>query len=196
LDRLVAPDSRKIVRPQGWIPSGNRQIGDTKTQFFSASEYDISALKEHYSFLQWPEAPLAAMKSQAEFKITDEMLPGWKITASKSRHGLFPGPFTVYRGVSAGSEEGLGIEIGTLQARTVEQARESLLLVLSDFQSPVMELQADPPFGDVLFANEERTTILFSRFNLLVLMRNTQVRLRRMDTLGQSVDQAFQLQSQ
>ncbi len=134
-------------------------------------------LMKRYRWDEWgapaagkPETPLLAVR------VDERLLPGWKLQRTdplpaeeRDRSG---GIRTLWMG-----EEGAVLSVEIWQCASPAAARELLLEVLGQFESPQVErAQGAAAIGEVAFVHGEQT-LLFARENLVVLVRNAGLRI-------------------
>ena len=64
------------------------------------------------------------------------------------------------------------LRLDLVEAASATAARELLLELLGQFQSPQIQRLADPPAGELAFSAPGDTVILFSRANVVAMVRN------------------------
>ena len=64
------------------------------------------------------------------------------------------------------------LRLDLIEAASTAVAREIVLELLGEFQSPQIQRLADPPAGDLAFGAPGDSAMLFARANVVVLVRN------------------------
>jgi hypothetical protein len=137
----------------------------------------LERLMKLYGWDEWgtpaagrPEAPPLVVR------VDERLLPGWRLQRTdplpaeeRNRPG---GIRTLWAG-----EEGAVLSVEIWQCASPAAAREVLLEVLGQFESPRVErAQGAAAIGEVAFVHGEQT-LLFARENLVVVVRNAGPRI-------------------
>ncbi len=137
----------------------------------------LERLRKRYGWDEWgtpaagrPETPPLVVRAD------EQLLPGWRLqrldplpAEERNRPG---GIRTLWAG-----DEGAVLSVEIWQCTSPAAAREQLLEVLGQFESPQVErAKGAAAIGEIAFVHGEQT-LLFARENVVVLVRNAGPRI-------------------
>jgi hypothetical protein len=129
-------------------------------------------LQKRFNFETWKAAPRgsAEISTAGLFDVGSE-LATW--TVRRADRVNVPGARLAHRSMwqQARSADVL-LRLDLVEAASAAAARELLLELLGQFQSPQIQRLADPPAGELAFGAPGDTVILFSRGNVVAMVRN------------------------
>jgi hypothetical protein len=137
-----------------------------------AERPSLDRLKKRYGYEEWRGGQEAGTVRGVR---PEDLLPGWQLDHADPlrEEGYPPGTRAIL--VRAGREEALALEVW--ECASVAAARELLLELLDQFESPLVERAEGPAaVGDVAFAHGAHA-VLFARANVVVRLRNAGRRL-------------------
>jgi hypothetical protein len=129
-------------------------------------------LKQRYGFDDWPAADGAGGGGLRLPTSLTGLLPGYSLHRSEPlrEEGLPPGLRILW--VEGSGAEGTILSAELWQCHSASAARELLLAILDQFQSPLLErLEGARAAGDLAFGHGEHT-LVFTLRNLVVQIRN------------------------
>jgi|tagenome__1003787_1003787.scaffolds.fasta_scaffold20419364_2 hypothetical protein len=152
----------------------------------------LERLKKRYGWEEWGEVPAGRKEtSPLAARVDEGLFPGWKLqrTDPLSGEGLPGGIRTMWV-----RDEGAVLSVEIWQCASPAAARELLLQVLEQFESPRVErAQGAAAVGEVAFVHGEQT-LLFARGNLVVLVRNAGARIVSVLDAARTLDDGLRRQ--
>jgi len=133
-------------------------------------------LRKRYGWDEWGE-PAAARPERPALaaRVDARLLPGWRLHRTDSLPGEEGRPKGI-RSLWTG-DEGAVLSVEIWACSSPADARELLLELLGQFESPRVERgQGAAALGEIAFAHGEQT-LLFARENLVVQVRNAGPRI-------------------
>ena len=154
-------------------------------------ESQQDALKRHFDYAAWQvkggEDEVAPVY---RISLRGDELPGW-VAQRIQRTGAsenFPAYVrSIWR--QSKDEGDVLISIDLYECASTSAAREFLLRLLGEVQSPEVERQVPGTVGDVAFVYPGNTMLLFSRRNIVVWLRNAGSPVVSVMPLAQTIDQ-------
>jgi hypothetical protein len=145
-------------------------------------------LQERFDFAAWKEAPSGAaeISTRGLIEVGSE-LGGW--TARRVQPVNVPGARAAHLSMwqQGASAENL-LRLDVTEAPSASAAREVVLELLGQFQSPEIRRLPDPPAGELAFGAPGETVILFARGNVVVMVRNAGRRVVAVTDFAHVVD--------
>ena len=145
-------------------------------------------LRKRFDFDAWKSAPRGAadVSTGGLIEVGSE-LGRW--IARRAEPVKVPGARVAYRSMwqEAASAETL-LRLDLLEAASATAGRELLLELLGQFQSPQIQRLANPPAGDLAFGAPGDTVIVFSRGNVVAMVRNAGRRVVAVADFARLVD--------
>jgi hypothetical protein len=129
-------------------------------------------LRNRFDFKAWRSAPRGAVKvSTGGLVEVGSELGRW--TARRAAPINVPGARAAYLSMwqQGASSEAL-LRLDLVESASATAAREVVLELLGQFESPLIQRRANPPAGDLAFGAPGDTMILFSRGNVVAMVRN------------------------
>lgn len=133
----------------------------------------LEYLKRHHAYERWRDSTsLDENLFIWKFFLGGNELPGWHVVRIQpnEKAAWSPSIESMWQRNDEGGEELLNLNIFQCPSRMA--AHEFLLQLLSDFQSTRVARKEQIEVGDVAFGGPEDTFLLFTRANLVLLMRN------------------------
>lgn len=131
-----------------------------------------SRLEKRFDFAGWKSAPRGArrLSTSGVFDVGGK-LGRW--TVSRAQAVPFPAARAAYRFMwqESRSNETL-LRLDLVEAASAAAAREIVLELLGQFESPQIQPIANPPAGELAFGAPGNTVILFARANVVAMIRN------------------------
>jgi hypothetical protein len=124
-------------------------------------------------------------------RLTGDELPGWQPHRIQrgELENLPPYIHSIWRRVDGGDEVLLRLDI--YECASAAAAREFLLRLLGELQSPEIARQEQNTVGDVAFVYPQETMILFTRLNLVLQLRNAGREVVQVTGLARQLDQTL-----
>ncbi len=132
----------------------------------------LARLKQRFGFDQWVAGEDSPSKVPEKVDVED-LIPAWNLAGSESDDmpGRPPGIRSLWQAKKGDHGRVLALEI--YECETESAARELLLELLDQFQSPLMErLEGAELMGDVAFSHPGRYVALFVRGRRVVVLKN------------------------
>ena len=132
----------------------------------------LEKLKQRFAFAQW--AGINKLRRNLfiwKYKMSERDLPSWRPV--RVQRLSLPGEQRLTTSIWKRADNPqalLGIDVYECESR--EAAHNLLISILDNFQSPLVEYNPDAPTGDVAFSDATGNWILFSRANLIAIIRN------------------------
>lgn len=129
-------------------------------------------LEKMFAFDSWKAAPRGAARVAIGGLVeVGSELDGW--TARRFDPVKVPGARAANQSMwqKGRSAEAL-LRLDLVEATSATASRELLLELLGQFQSPQIQRVTDPPAGDLAFSAPGDAVILFSRGNVVAMVRN------------------------
>jgi hypothetical protein len=130
----------------------------------------LERLKKRHRYDEWSAgAEGQGNGAPRDLRVTEDLLPQWRLDHADvlRREGLPPMTQAIW---TRDKEEALSVEVW--ECASTAAARELLLTLLGQFESPLVERVAGPEsVGDVSFGHGEHM-VLFARGNIVVQVRN------------------------
>jgi hypothetical protein len=133
----------------------------------------LDEFRRHYGFDDWREPqPDGAALFIWRFALGGQELPGYEPLRIDTVE-LPDVPPTIQSLWRPSNEEAAGVllRVDVSEAQSVLDARAFLLRTLGEFQSPQIERISDGP-GDVAFGGGDHRVLVYSRANMVVMVRN------------------------
>ncbi|TMC52419.1 MAG: hypothetical protein E6J20_12205 [Chloroflexi bacterium] len=147
-----------------------------------------SELRHRFDFDTWKTAPRAV----AELSIGGLIEVGSELgrwTVRKMQPLKVPGTRAASQSMwqeDAAADALLRVDL--LEASSGTAARELVLELLGEFQSPEIKRVADPRAGELAFSGPGETAILFARANLVAMVRNAGRRVVQVTEFAKTLD--------
>lgn len=151
----------------------------------------LEKLRQRFAFAQW--AGINKLRRNLfiwKYKMSQKDLPSW-IPVRVQRLSL-PEEQRLTTSIWKRSDNPLallGIDVYECESR--EAAHDLILAILDNFQSPLVEYNPNSPAGDVAFSDATGNWILFSRANLIVIIRNAGPSIEPVSSAASSLDNAL-----
>ena len=129
-------------------------------------------LRRRFDFTDWPQpSEERVARSTERFAAVGALLGGWR--AQRVAEVPVPRATAASRSVWGREERSdTLISVELIEAESSGQAREILLDLLNEFESPQVERQSQAVAGDVAFTVPGDTVALFAHANVVALVRN------------------------
>jgi len=152
-----------------------------------ASEF-TDALKERFAFEQWATpAPRDENVFVWHFVPSNLALAGWTLQHLQLIEPVPAGDVRITDSLwTSGDERAKALHLNSYECASRTEARQQVLGVFADFQGPALERSDDA--GELAFVTPKKTTVLFVRGNLVVLLRNGGEKLANVAPLARSID--------
>lgn len=144
-------------------------------------------IKKNYEFEDW-SLEGGAQDSRKILRLSPEdlVLAGWQLEYVDQESGRSPSRET--HAAFARDESDQLLIIDTWECESVSAAHRLLVNILDDFESPfVRRIRGPKVLGDVTFVHE-KFTLLYSRANLIILLRNAGEELFDVENWAQEFD--------
>lgn len=178
--RLVEPGSQCRPTPNdGRYPRQRREFGKSYTGATRITNPDITRLlKQIYSFNSWPKIASSsdAVDVDLEFSaraFSERMLfPGWLIDSfNQFSDAEFRDVIQfVFRRSEADKVRSFAITV--YECHHLETANDSLLQIIAAFNQLTLQRLHDPKIGEIAFAEEGQTTIVFRQGRFIGMVGN------------------------
>jgi hypothetical protein len=167
--RLVATGHESQCQPLNGS-TVRRRIGVKKDEAMrEMSNPRLEMVKRRYDYEKWKQ------KAEGGFvhvkDLFGEKLLAWRVKSTRTIPRAIPGTILQSFWESGGSSESI-LRIDAYESHSADAVDDTLLQLLSQFQLPGMQYHDEAGFGDVVFSSGTNLVILFSRANLVFLMRN------------------------
>lgn len=154
-------------------------------------EKRLEKLRQRFAFAQWAGTnKLRRNLFIWKYKMSQKDLPSW-IPVRVQRLSL-PEEQRLTTSVWKRSDNPLAlIGIDVYECESRDAAHDLILVILDNFQSPLVEYNPNSPAGDVAFSDATGNWILFSRANLIVIIRNAGRAIEPVSSAASSLDSAL-----
>jgi hypothetical protein len=145
-------------------------------------------LQKRFDFEAWKEAPRGAAEVSTGGLIeVGSELGGW--TARRVEPVKVPGARASYRSIwQQGASADALLRLDIVEAGSATAGRELLLELLGEFQAPQVQRMTNPPAGELAFSVPGDTMIVFSRDNVVAMVRNAGRRVEAVTDFARLVD--------
>jgi hypothetical protein len=165
----------------------------------------LEYLKQHYGFEEWRgRDTLQESLLIWKFLPGADDLAGWQPlrvqrvvtpdaeegSVSESKWGRGDEPAAIQSLWQQPEAGGAMLRLDTFECASRGEAHEQLLRLLGEFQSPALK-RAETVAGDVAFTFSKETVVLFSRANLVLLLRNAGRSVQPLAPLAAQLDQTL-----
>lgn len=145
-------------------------------------------LEDRFDFAAWKSAPDSPpdLSTRGLIEVGSE-IGGW--TAHRVQPVSVAGARAAHQSIwQQGASAETLLRLDVVEAPSAAAAREVVLELLGQFQSPQIQRLLDPPAGDLAFGAPGDTVILFARANVVVMVRNAGPRVVPVTDFAHVVD--------
>jgi len=148
-------------------------------------------LQSKFRFEEWasPAGGEAGASIEGLATAAGDQLGGWTVARvdALAVPGARSARLSFWRG--DGRRDDVLLRLDLVEAASPSAARELLLEMLGEFQSPQIARLADPPAGDVAFGVPDGTALLFARGEVVAMVRNAGRSVVAADEFARLVDE-------
>lgn len=196
--RLVAPSNPNAAQPEPHKRRRRAVGGDRRIEDVKFVDKDLlKILRQRHNFVSW-----RGLKLLEENLFISNFIPNKNSLAGWTLHDVevaeiedLPGGIkTLWR--PADDDSQLLLRIDFFECASLSGAHDFLLQLLTEFEEPALTRREQPvdeegDLGDIFFASPDETTIIFARANMVLMLRNIQLKEVPLTKVARQLDQSI-----
>jgi hypothetical protein len=175
------------------LPAAARDDEDPEDGGVTVGPNGFEDFRKRHGFDEWRDTrPADAALFVWRFFLGGQELPGHRAlrTDSVEAPGLPPAFQSLWRPDKDDVTDRPTFRIDTYEAPSRVEARELLLRMLAQFQSPLIERRSEGP-GDVAFGMSGNRSLVFARANMVVVVLNAGDEVEPVEPVAREFDRLF-----